>query len=183
MQKTTRIAFLAAAALALPAAAAAQQTTPAPAPAPVQASAQDEITRIQQRLGALQQQAAQDSAVRAQEQAFDAYVAEAMNRLDPAAAGKRARAESIKTDVEAARAANDNAKLNALAAEATELQAYFAQMRPRTLALPDVQQKRQAYVQALFTKMNQIDPEAQALVARLQQLRSGGATAPAPATP
>ncbi|HEX2090812.1 MAG TPA: hypothetical protein VHG28_00365 [Longimicrobiaceae bacterium] len=177
MQKTIRIALLAVAALALPATAAAQQQTQ-PAPAPAQAaSAQDEAARIQQRITQLQQQAQQDSAVKVVEAEFDAYMRAAMGRLDAAFAEKSARAEALKAEVEAARAASDNAKLNALAAEATELQGYFNGLRQRALAQADVQEKRKVYVQALFSKMNEIDPQAQALVARLQELRSGGARA------
>lgn len=169
MQKTTRIAFLAAA-LALPATAAAQQAQPAPAPT---APAQDEIARIQQRLAQLQQQAGQDPAVKAQEEAFDSYVMSAMERLDPTTREKVARGESLKAEVEAARAASDNAKLNALAVEAQGLQAFFGGLRQRALAQADVQEKRKAYIQALFTRMNELDPQAQALVDRLQALRSG----------
>ena len=182
MPKKTRIALLAAAALALPSALAAQQAQPDPAQAPAAAEtapAQDETTRIQQRLAQLQQQAGQDPAVKAQEEAFDAYMIDAMARLDPDSRVKTSRAEALKAEVEAARAASDNAKLNQLAAEAQELQAYFAGLRQRTLGLPDVQEKRKEYVQALFTKMSEIDPEAQNLVSRLQELRSGAAAQPA----
>lgn len=176
-----RIALLAFAALALPATAAAQQTAPAapqpaaPAQAAPAAPAQSEVTQIQQRLAALQQQAVQDPAVKAHSDALETALAAALAQVDPAATGKLARVEALKAEVEAARAASDNAKLNQLAAEATELQAYFQQLRPRAMALPEVQEKRQAYVAALFAKMNEIDPQAQALVARLEALRNGTA--------
>lgn len=172
MQKTTRIAFLAAA-LALPATAAAQEQPAGSAPA--QAAPQDEIAQIQQRIAQLQQQAAQDSAVKAEEKSFDAFVMAAMERLDPTTREKLARAEALKAEVEAARAASDNARLNALAAEAQGLQAFFNGLRQRAVAEADVQERRKAYVQALFTRMSEIDPQAQALVARLQELRSGAA--------
>ncbi|HET6228449.1 MAG TPA: hypothetical protein VFE05_00140 [Longimicrobiaceae bacterium] len=182
MQKTTRIALAAAAALALPATARAQQTPPAPPAAPAPAGAQAEIASIQQRLAQLQQQAAQDPSVQAPSAVFDSVTLAAMDRLDPAAPGKRARAAAIKGDVDAATAAHDNAKLNALAAEAPQLQSYFNQLRQRALALPEVQAARKTYIDALFARMSAIDPQAQTMVARLQELRSGGATA-APAAP
>lgn len=169
VQKTTRIVFLAAA-LALPATSAAQQAQPTPAPA---APAQDEIARIQQRLAQLQQRARQDPAVKAEEEAFDAYMRAAMERLDPTAKEKSDRAESLKAEVEAARAASDNAKLSALAAEAQGLQEFFGGLRQRVLTQADVQEKRKAYIQALFARMSELDPQAQALVARLEELRSG----------
>lgn len=174
VQKKTRITLLAAAALAFPVAASAQET-PAPQPAPAQpapaAPAQDELTQIQQRLGALQQQAMQDPAIKAASEALSAEVQAAMARLDPAAAEKAARAQALQADVAAARAAADNAKLNQLATEARELQAYFAQLQPRALALPEIQEKRKAFTELLFAKMTEIDPQAQALVTRLNELR------------
>lgn len=181
MQNKTRTALLALAALALPAAAAAQ-TTPAPHqhPAPAQAAApaanpQAEIQQIQQRLGQLQQQASQDVGVKAAEEKFGADLMAAMEQLDPQAKTKAARGQALNQEVEAARAANDNAKLNQLAAEAQQLQAYFTGLRQRALALPEIQEKRKAYLAVLFAKMNEIDPQAQALVDRLEALRNPGA--------
>ncbi|HEX8903492.1 MAG TPA: hypothetical protein VF771_01480 [Longimicrobiaceae bacterium] len=176
MQKTTRIALLAAAALALPAALSAQQTQPAPAqPAPAAAAnPQAEAAQLQAKLGQLQQQALQDPAIKAAQDSFTAVMNAQMAKLDPAAPGKLARAGAINGEVEAARAANDNVKLNALAAEAQQLQQYFAALQPRVVALPEVQTARQAYMEKLFGKMKQIDPNAQQYVERLTALRNGG---------
>jgi hypothetical protein len=185
VQNKTRTALLALAALALPAAAAAQTTPapqhqhPAPAPAPApSANPQAELQQIQQRLGQLQQQALQDSAVQAAQKKFGDEVMAAMQGLDPEAKNKAARGEALNQEVEAARAANDNAKLNQLAAEAQQLQTYFAGLQQRALALPEIQEKRKAYLAVLLARMNQIDPQAQALVDRMEALRN---PAPAPA--
>lgn len=177
MQKTTRIALLAAAALALPAAVSAQQTTPAPAqPAPAQpapAAPANEAAQLQQKLGALQQRAAQDPSLKAAVDSLNAAVQAGMVKVDPQAAAKLARAQALTADVAAARAANDNARLNQLATEANQIQAYFTSVQPRALALPEVQQARQAYVSRLFEKMKEYDPQAQSYVDRLTQLQSG----------
>jgi hypothetical protein len=174
VQKTTRLALLAAAALALPAAARAQ-TTPPPAPAapPAQAAPADEAAQLRQKLGALQQQAQQDPALKPALDSFTVVVNAAMARLDPQATAKLARAQAINAEVEAARAANDNAKLNQLAAEATALQQYFAALRPRANQDPQVQAARQVWLGRLFEKMKQIDPNAQQYVDRLTQLSQG----------
>lgn len=176
MQKTTRLALLAAAALALPAAAHAQ-TTPAPAPAapPAQPAPADEATQLRQKIGALQQQALQDPALKPAQDSFNVVISAAMGRLDPAAPAKLVRAQSINADVEAARAANDNAKLNQLAAEATSLQQYFATLRPRAMQDPQVQAARQAFLARVLEKMKQIDPNTQQYVDRLTQLSQGAA--------
>jgi len=174
VQKSTRIAVLAAAALALPVALSAQ-TTPAPAQpaAPAAASPQAEIAQLQTRLGALQQQALQDPAIKEAQATLTAAVNAGMAKLDPAATGKLARVQALPAEEQAARAANDNVKLNALATEAQQLQAYFAGLQPRVMALPEVQAARQAFTEQLFAKMKQLDPNAQQYVDRLTQLRSG----------
>ncbi|HEU0015564.1 MAG TPA: hypothetical protein VFQ45_17945 [Longimicrobium sp.] len=144
---------------------------PAPAPAPAAAPA-DSITIIQQRLAALQQQAQQDAAVQAASKQFEADLFAAMARLDAAATEKKARSEALMAEVEAARTAGDNAKLNQLAAEAQQLQAYFNGLRSRAMQEADVQEKRKAFLGVLFGKMTEIDPQAQALVERLGQLKA-----------
>lgn len=68
-----------------------------------------------------------------------------MVQLDPAARDKVTRAEGLTAEVEAARAAGDNAKLTQLAAEAQALQAYFGGLSQRVMALPAMQAKREAF--------------------------------------
>jgi hypothetical protein len=177
VQKTTRLVLLAAAALALPAAAQAQ-TQPAPAPAPPAPAvpappAADEAAQLRQKIGALQQQALQDPALKPAQDSFNTVVSAAMGRIDPAAPAKLARASSINTEVEAARAANDNARLNQLATEATALQTYFAGIRPRAMADPEVVAARQVFLARVLEKMKQIDPNAQQYVDRLTALSQG----------
>lgn len=171
MQKKTRIALLAAAALLLPAATQAQEAQSASA----EVSAQEEAAQLLQRIAALQQRAQQDPAIRVQQAAFAAFMLQAMERLDPAVREKSDRADAIGAEVEAARAANDQAKLEALAAEAQQLQAYFADLQQRVRQQPEVQEKRQEFINVLFAKMSELDPQAPAMVQRLRQLRASGA--------
>ena len=175
MQKSTRIAVLAAAALALPVVAHAQTTAPAQPAAPAAAATdpQAEMAQLQQKLGTLQQQALQDPGIKLAQDSLTAVLNTAMAKLDPAAPAKVARATALQGEVAAARTANDNAKLNQLATEAQELQAYFAGLQPRALALPEVQAARQAFTVRLFDKMKQLDANAQQYVDRLTQLRGG----------
>jgi hypothetical protein len=176
VQKTTRIAFLTAAVLALPAAAHAQ-TTPAPAPAapPAQTAAPaDEAAQLRQKIGALQQQALQDPALKPAQDSFNVVVSAAMGRLDPAAPAKLARASSINADIAAAQAAGDNVKLNQLAAEATALQTSFAGIRPRAMADPAVVAARQVWLGRVLDKMKTIDPNVQQYIDRLGALSPSG---------
>jgi hypothetical protein len=173
VQKSTRIALFAAAALALPAAAAAQTTPSTP---PAQAAPANEAAQLQQKIGALQQRALQDPSLKAATDSFNAVLNAGMAAIDPQATAKAARAHAIEGEVAAARAANDNVKLNQLATEANELQAYFQGLQPRALARPEVQAARQAWLGRVFAKMKELDPNAQSYVDRLTQLQSGSSS-------
>lgn len=175
MRKTTSLAVLATALLIVPAAARAQEAQPAPA-APAQATTQNEADQLRQRIGQLQRQAMQDPSLKAAEDSFEAVLQGAMARLDPQAPVKSARALALNQEVETARAAGDNAKLNQLADEATALKAYFDGLRPRALAEAEVQAARQAYLARVLARMKEIDPETQAYVDRLAELSRGGAS-------
>lgn len=174
MQKRTCIALLAAAALALPVGAHAQQTT-APAPAPAAPANPNELQQLQARIGQLQQQAMADPSLKAAQDSFNAVVNAAMGRVDPAAPAKLARAAQIPADITAARAANDNARLNQLAQESNELQTYFNTIRPRAMQDPAVVTARQAFLVRVLDKMKQIDPNTQQYVDRMTALQQGGA--------
>ena len=161
-----RFAFLAAALLAAPAAA--QEPQPAPAPPATEAA------QLRQKIGQLQQQALNDPALEGVQDSVNTAVQEAMARLDPAATAKSARAAALAQEVEAARAAGDNARLNQLADEATQLKAYFDNLRPRAMEDAQVKAARQVYLARVFERMKQIDPNAQQYVDRLGELANGG---------
>ena len=143
---------------------AAQAAPAAPATAPAAAS---EAEQIQQRLALVQQQAMQDSAVHASA----AAVTSAMEAADPEYKALSARAQQLRTDIAAAQASQDNAKLNELAAVAGKLQTEAAALQARVASNPAVQEKTNAYRTVVFQKMMEIDPETQALIAKLAQLR------------
>lgn len=167
MRSTARMAALAVALLAIPAAGSAQAGTAAPA------ATQNETAQLQQRIAALQQQALQDPALKAAQENLGSVLQAAMERLDPLAHQKAARAEAMKAEIDAARAASDDARLNQLAQEANDLTAYFNALRPRALAQADVQAARQAYVAKVYERMKQIDPNVQQYVDRLTALQQG----------
>lgn len=168
----TRIALVAAALFAAPAAGYAQEGQPATA----SAAEAGEAAQLRQRIAQLHQQALTDPSVKPVQDSLNTAIQDAMARLDPAAPGKAARATSLNQEVEAARAAGDNAKLNQLADEATQLKAYFDNLRPRAMEDARVQAARQVYLARVFERMKQIDPNAQQYVDRLNALKtsSGG---------
>lgn len=172
MLKTLRPGFIALALVALPAGLAAQE---APAAAEQQAPAQTEQQQIQARLQAIQARALQEPALQAAQDSIGSLLTATMERVDPTFKAQAARAEALKAEVAAAQQAGDNAKLNQLAAEAEQLQQGFAASRQRALQDPQMAAAIQAFQQRIVARMVELDPETQALLARLQELKGGAA--------
>ena len=101
-----------------------------------------------------------------------------MERLDPTFRAQAARAEALKAEVTAAQAAKDNAKLNQLAAEATQLQQGFASARQRAMQDPAMAARIKSFQERIVAKMAEVEPQTQTLLARLQELRAAPAPQP-----
>lgn len=166
--KLLRTGLITAALAAAPSYVAAQDAAAAPAApaAAAPAPALTEAQQIQAQIGQIQQQAMQDPAI----QASFAEINTALEAVDPEFKALTERARTIRADITAAQTAADNAKLHALAAEVTQLNANLATARARATAHPDAQVKVVAFRTALVKKMQEINPETQALVARLTEL-------------
>lgn len=132
-----------------------------------------ELQQVTARLGQIQQRAMQDPQIQSASQELNATIQAAMGRLDANYATMAERAVTLKADVAAAQAAEDNARLHELAAEAKELQAGIAAARDKAMADPEVKEKVEAFKVRLFEKMVELDPEAQTLVQRLTELNGG----------
>ena len=100
-------------------------------------------------------------------------IAQTLPKVDPNYPAYAARAATLKTDVAAAQAAQDNARLNDLAEEAKQLQANVAAAQARAREDAAVKAKLDDYKVKLFTKMVEIDPAVQELVAQLEELQKG----------
>ena len=171
MSMTLRTSLFALALAAAPAALAAQQTPAAP-PAQPQAPAQTEMQQIQARLQQIQARALQDAALKAAQDSIGTEMTATMERVDPTYRAQAARAEALKAEVTAAQAAKDNAKLNQLAAEATQLQQGFASARQRAMQDAAMAARIRSFQERIVAKMAELEPETQTLLARLQELRA-----------
>lgn len=167
MLKTLRPGFIALALMALPAALAAQE---APAAPEQQVPARTEAQQIQARLQEIQARALQDPALQAAQDSIGTEMTATMERVDPTFKAQAGRAEALKAEVAAAQQAGDNAKLNQLAAEAEQLQQGFATARQRAMQDPQMAERIQAFQQRIVARMVEVEPETQALLARLQEL-------------
>ena len=150
--------------------------TPAVEPSAAPASqAGTTVEQLSARITAIQQRALQDPELRAASAAMQTLIQQTMARIDTNYATYAARANTIKTDVAAAQAAQDNAKLHELAAEATQLQANIAALQARAREEQAVKEKLEEYTTKLFAKMVEIEPTVRELVSQLEALRAGGA--------
>lgn len=168
LSKILRAGVVTAAIVVVPSQLVGQESPAAPAApeAAAPAAAPTEAEQIQARLGRLQQQALQDPAI----QAAYADINATMETVDPEFKALAERAETLKADVAAAQAAQDNARLHELADEAKTLQQNIVTSRARVMANPEVQKKMEEFKVKLFGKMQELDPEAQNLVNRLTEL-------------
>lgn len=160
--RKTLIRLCALAALALPAHLAAQDAPPA--------VAEMTVEQVQARLQAIQQRALQEPEMQAKQAAVGEEVVATMHRVEPTFTENAARAEAMQADIAAAQEASDNERLHALNAEAQQLQQAFA--AARALAMQDgaLQATIQAFQGEVVAKMREMDPDTDALLARLNEL-------------
>ena len=180
MLKTLRPSLFALALAAAPAAPAALAAQEAPAAPQQQTPAQAEMQQIQGRLQQIQQRVLQEPAFKAAQDSIGTEMTATMERLDPTYRAQAARAEALKAEVTAAQAARDNAKLNQLAAEATQLQQGFASARQRAIQDPAMAARIKSFQERIVARMSEVDPQTQTLLVRLQELRGGAAPAQQP---
>jgi len=170
--KTLRPSLLAMALLAAPVGLAAQE-------APAEPQQQTEAQQIQSRLQEIQARALQDPALVAAQDSIGTELVATMERVDPSYKAQAERAETLKSEVAAAQEAKDNAKLNQLAAEATQLQQGLAAARERAMQDPQMAARIKAFQERIVAKMVEVDPETQTLLGRLQEM-NGAAPAEQP---
>jgi hypothetical protein len=163
--------FIALAALMLPSGLAAQQQEPA---APEQEQVQSWMAELQQvhgKLESIQQKAIQDPQLQAAQEALGERVKAAIEKADPTLAQSMARAEALEKEAVAAQEAGDQAKLQELGAEAQQIQAQFMAAQQKAFAQPELAARMEAFQASLEEKMVAIDPAAEPLIARFQELQ------------
>lgn len=169
--KLLRVGAVALVVTAVPAGLSAQEATPAPLGTPAPEAPKSELQQIQERLAELQKQATDAPEVQAANQELTQLLESTMVKVDPGYAAVAARTETIKADIAAAQAAEDNAKLHELAAEAGQLRQAMLAARQKAMADPAVQAEMNEYKTVLFKKMTELDPKAPEMVQRLSELR------------
>jgi HPt (histidine-containing phosphotransfer) domain-containing protein len=189
MMRNTMMAIgvAALAAAALPGQSAAQAGAPAApeapaapaaaAPAAPVAATPAPPTRLQvvtAKISAVQKRALADPQLQAANRAITTLIGSTALRIDPGYAQYAARANTLKAEVAAAQAAQDNDKLWQLADEAKQLQSKISSAQELARQDAEVQKKLEEYKVQLFNKMVELEPTVQDLVKELQTLQSSG---------
>jgi hypothetical protein len=127
-----------------------------------------ELNHIQMQLAPLEERALQDPTLAQEQEALGDDILAAMIAADATVETKLTRLREIM--VEAQAAAGDEARLEALAAEAQSLQPAIERARGIALARPEVDAKFKNFRKNLCDRMAQIDPASAQLVTRFEEL-------------
>jgi hypothetical protein len=171
--RLTRAAAFAAA-LTVPAALHSQRARPvdARAAAPglaIESSARvwyAELQQIQGRLQLAHNRVMQDGQVRGQQEAFMRDVKVAMLRVDPGLDALAARVEGMQAQAEAAQQRGDRPQLARLNTDLIAIQQRFLRAQQQVMRQPGLSQRALQLEQTLHTRMLQVEPETDRLLAR-----------------
>lgn len=129
-----------------------------------------EMQQIHGQLEQLQARALQDPQLSAAQSALGESIKTAMQRIDPTLERSLVRVQALETEAEAAQQAGDQTKLQQLGAEVQQIQQKFVAAQQQALQQPELATRVQSFQQQLEAKMTQLDPTAEDLIARFQQL-------------
>lgn len=154
--------------------AAAAQDLPTAPPTQVSDSVQAMMTeyqQTQQRLGELQVQAINaDSRLEAHRSSIDTMVIDAMAEVNPDTPGHIERLDELSEQALEAQQARDMETLQTLVNEATTLRQELDAAQSEALKREDIQAEIQSFEEELATAVLEIDPEADQLMDRLDEL-------------
>lgn len=144
-----------------------QQVTPQQQMDPDAAQQLMELQSIQQQLQPLQQQALEDEQLAAQLESIQTQVAMAMREENPEAVD---RIEGLQEEMQAAQAAGDQQRMQALVTEAQGMQQEVQELQASVLEQPEIRQQVDEFEAAQRARMIEIDPEAEPLLDRMDEI-------------
>lgn len=129
-----------------------------------------ELQQIQSELQPIHQQAMQDPEVQALQQSLSADIQAKMAELDPSTPDRMARLQELMQQGQAAQAEQDQAALTEIATEAQSVQQELQVAQMAALQSEEIAPRVDAFEAELLAKMREIDPAAEALLERAQEL-------------
>lgn len=135
-----------------------------------------ELRRIQKQLRGLRDKALEDTALDRQLQELRTMIDQAMREMSPEAGKRIDRLDSIRGELESARAEGDTARLRSLVREGRKLRQALQSVRSKAMQREEVSAALEDFRSALRERMREVDPSADSLMDRMdtlqQQMRS-----------
>ena len=125
-----------------------------------------ELQQIQGRLQVAHNRVMQDGQVRGQQETFMRDVKVAMLRVDPGLDALAARVEGMQAQAQAAQQRGDRPQLQRLNTDLIAIQQRFLRAQQQVMRQPGLSQRAQQLEQTLHTRMLQVEPETDRLLAR-----------------
>lgn len=129
-----------------------------------------ELQEVQAALQPIHQQAMQDPEVQALQQSLSADIRDKMTELAPSTPDRMARLQALMQQGQAAQAEQDQAALAEIATEARAIEQELQAAQVEALQSPEIAPRVEAFEAELLEKMQEIDPETDALIERAQEL-------------
>lgn len=142
-----------------------------------------EFSTLETRLQEIQAQALEDPALLEAQQELGNEIHAAMEDIDPSLPQRIERMEELEARAAAARESGDEATLLALAEEAQQIQQSFAAAQAQAMQQPEIAERVAAFQSRLQARMSEIDPEADRLIERMEELEQRLMAAMQPAQP
>lgn len=130
-----------------------------------------ELQQVGQQVAQLRQKALQDSAIQQEQLALQQVIEKKMNTIDGKTSDRTQRMGEIRTALQKARQAKDTAKLRSLITEAQQIQAQLRQTQMKAMQDKEIAAQLDSFRSDLIGQMNEIDPKADSLMGRMQELQ------------
>lgn len=129
-----------------------------------------EIQQIRQELEPIQQEALQDEALASRLESIQLQIETAMRSEDSEVVD---RMDRLRDEMARAQAAGDQERMQALMGDAEELQQEVQALQAAVFERPEIRQSVEEFEAANRARMIEIDPQAEALLDRMDELMAG----------
>jgi len=131
-----------------------------------------ELQAIDQQLAPMRDQVFQDPAFQVRQQALLERIETAMESAFPGSLAKRNRFDSLAAEFQAAQGAADTARVQTLSAELQTLEGELREAQTQAMETPDIKQALEKFREDLFEKVRLVDPSADSLIKRGEELNA-----------
>jgi len=129
-----------------------------------------EIQQLHGQLEEIQKKALADPALSQAQQDLGTKIREAMEAIDPQLEQSMTRIQALETEAMAAQQQGNQARLQEIGAEAQQIQQKFIATQQLALQQPELAARLEGFQDQLEKKMLEVDPAAERLMARFQEL-------------